>query len=81
MSEKKQIPTALGKQQFAELFKPIGKATVLHRLNEIIFEFRKGFPENQGKPKSKIIACKSATRSEMLEYCRTYNFPAEFVEE
>ena len=79
MSTKKE-PYSIGKEQFFDMLKPLSIRIIKRRINEIIFDRRKDFSENQDKTKTQIIATKIIERKEYIEYFETYGYPDGFDE-
>lgn len=74
-NELKKIPYALTKNQFVRYCFPVPESKVRTRLNEIIFECRRGLPENKGKDKKEIIRTHLVEKKEIVEYFETYGLP------
>lgn len=77
----KPLPDALKKQQFYKLYSKVPERTLRKRINAIIYDFRKGYSENQGKTFKDIVNTQTVEKKELLEYARTYFFPAGYYDD
>jgi hypothetical protein len=80
MNTKKE-PYSIGKEQFFDMLKPLSIRIIKRRINEIIFDRRKDFKENQNKTEKQIKSAKLIERSEYIEYFETYGYPDDFNKE
>lgn len=76
-----QFPTCMKKDKFISLYRPLSELVIKNRLNQIIYDFRKDYPENDGKDFTKVVRTHTITKPEMLEYARTYFFPNGYVDD
>jgi len=81
MNTQKPFPSAMNKTDFVQLYLPFSKVILMQRINQIIYDFRKEFPENKNKHFTKIVKTHTITKPEMIEYSRTYFFPTGYYDD
>jgi len=74
-NKKTKVPYSISKTNLVKLCRPLAEDTVIRRINLIIFETRKNYPENIGRNLQQIIRAKYVEQSEIKEYFETYGLP------
>lgn len=69
------------KSDFTRLLFPVPFETVVNRINTIIYDNRKSYPENENKTKREIIKVRNIELVEMIEYFETYGWPKGIVQQ
>jgi hypothetical protein len=81
-SQHKQLPDAITKKKFYDdLYSKVPDHILRKRINQIIYDFRKDLQENKGKTFKDIANTQTIYKPELLEYARTYFFPAGYKDE
>ena len=76
------LPDAISKAKFYnQLYARVPDHILRKRINQIIYDFRKDFPENQGKTFKDIACTQTIYKPELLEYARTYFFPSGYTDD
>lgn len=73
----KKLPNGCTKQQLYKFYRT-PESTIRMRINLIIYDARKLFPENKNKTVKDIIRSHYVERNELIEYAESYGYPLGF---
>jgi hypothetical protein len=74
----KKLPYSITKVQLVRMCHPVPELKVRSRINTIIYDNRKTFPEYKDSSQKEIIKTLYVEHTEIIEYFQTYGLPPGF---